>query len=372
MKKVLITGSNGFIGKNLLVSLKHTDGVEVIRFDIEQNRDYLKNALRDIDFVFHLAGVNRPEKVEDFNKHNTELTQFIIDYLIEYKNLVPVVLTSSTQVELDNDYGKSKLEAENHIIRYRLNGGEGYIYRLTNVFGKWCRPNYNSVVATFCYNIANGKEITISDRNKELQLIHVDDIVADFKILLSGQNQKSHTDILSIFPSYKVTLGEIADLIISFKAMSDTVLVPNMDNDFLRKLHSTYLSYVPLKDAIYSLNKQTDERGYLFELLKSKSLGQIFVSNTKPGITRGNHFHHLKNEKFCVIEGEAVIRLRHLVTDEIIEYFVNGSKPSVVNILPGYTHSITNLGSAELITIFWANEPFDQERPDTYFEKVIK
>ncbi|MCX6327617.1 MAG: NAD-dependent epimerase/dehydratase family protein [Bacteroidia bacterium] len=370
MKKVLITGSNGFIGRNLLFNLKYTDGSEVFEFDIEQDRNYLKKVLKDVDFVFHLAGVNRTGKVDDFNIHNTELTQFIVDYLIECKNLVPLVLASSTQVEFDNDYGKSKREAETHILRYRDNGGEGYIYRLTNVFGKWCRPNYNSVVATFCYNIANGKEITISDRNKELQLNHVDDIVADFKILLSGQNQRSSTDILSVNPTYKVTLGEIADLIKSFKAMSGTVMIPDINNDFLRKLQSTYLSYIPLKDAVYSLNKQTDERGYLFELIKSKSLGQIFVSKTRPGITRGNHFHHLKNEKFCVIEGTAIIKLRHLISNETYDYFVNGKEPVVVNILPGYAHSVTNIGKDELITLFWANEPFDKERPDTYFEKV--
>ncbi|MEI6048934.1 MAG: NAD-dependent epimerase/dehydratase family protein [Bacteroidota bacterium] len=372
MKKVLITGSDGFIGKNLLVSLKHSDDIEPTGFDIEQNRDYLKEALKNADFVFHLAGVNRPGKVDDFSKNNAELTQFIVDYLIECKNLVPVVLTSSSQAELNNDYGKSKLEAENHISRYRLNGGEGYIYRLTNVFGKWCRPDYNSVVATFCFNIANGKEIVVSDRNKVLQLIHVDDIIADFKALLSDQGKRSATDIISVTPSYKVTLGEIADLIKSFKTMSGTVLIPDMGNDFIRKLHSTYLSYLPLKDAAYSLDKQTDGRGYLVELLKSKSFGQIFVSKTNPGISRGNHFHHLKNEKFCVVEGTAVIKLRHMVTDETYDYIVTGNEPQAVNILPGYTHSITNIGQDELITLFWANEPFDKDRPDTYYEKVEK
>jgi UDP-2-acetamido-2,6-beta-L-arabino-hexul-4-ose reductase len=372
MKKVLITGSKGFIGRNLLINLRFIVGLEIFEFDTEHNSDYLKSILRKIDFVFHLAGVNRPEKNSDFIKHNTELTKLIVDYLIENKNLVPVVLASSTQAELNNDYGKSKLEAETQIKRYRRAGGEGYIYRFPNVFGKWCRPDYNSVVATFCYNIANGKEITISDRNRVLQLIHVDDIVADFKILLSGQNQRSHTDILSVNPTYKVTLGEIADLINTFKEMSGTVIIPDMSNDFLRKLQSTFLSYVPLKNAVYSLNKQTDERGYLFEFLKSESLGQIFVSKTSPGITRGNHFHHLKNEKFCVIEGAAIIKLRHLISNETYDYSVNGNEPVVVNILPGYTHSITNTGQNELITLFWANEPFDVDRPDTFYEKVEK
>jgi UDP-2-acetamido-2,6-beta-L-arabino-hexul-4-ose reductase len=372
MKKVLITGSNGFIGKNLLINLRFTPDIEVFEFDIEHSRDYLRKILNNIDFVFHLAGVNRPIDVSDFSKHNSELTEFIIDYLIEKKKLVPVVLASSTQAELDNDYGRSKLEAESHIIRYQKFGGSGYIYRFTNVFGKWCRPNYNSVVATFCYSIANGKEITVSDRNKELKLIHVDDIIKNFKSILFGDIQEINAPFLSVNPEYKVTLGEVADLIKSFKEMSVSIMIPNMENDFIRKLHSTYLSYVPFADAAYPVNKQNDERGSLFELIKSKSLGQIFVSKTKPGITRGNHFHHLKNEKFCVIEGSAVVKFRHLITNETYEYFVNGVEPSVVNILPGYTHSITNTGTGELITLFWANEPFDKENPDTYFEKVDK
>ena len=370
MKRVLITGSSGFIGKNFLIHLRFSPDIEVFEFDVEHSRDYLKKILDGVDFVFHLAGVNRPVDSGDFSKHNTELTQFIVDYLIEIKKNVPLVLASSTQAELDNDYGKSKLEAESHISRYRKFGGLGYIYRFSNVFGKWCRPNYNSVVATFCYSIANGKEITITDRNKEIYLIHVDDIIKDFKRILSGNIDEKNSSFLSVGPTYKVTLGEIADLIKSFKDMSVSVMIPNMENDFVRKLHSTYLSYMPLADAQYPVVKQNDERGYLFELIKSKSLGQIFVSKTNPGITRGNHFHNLKNEKFCVIEGSAVIKFRHLISNETHEYFVNGVEPSVVNILPGYTHSITNTGSDELITLFWANEPFDKDNPDTYFEKV--
>lgn len=372
MKKILITGSRGFIGSNLLINLKFNTDLEVFEFDIENSRDELKKILVEIDFVFHIAGVNRPVDVNDFSKHNSELTEFIVDYLIERKNFVPVVLSSSTQAELDNDYGRSKLEAESHIDRYRKLGGAGYIYRFTNVFGKWCRPNYNSVVATFCYSIANGKEITISDRNKELNLIHVDDIIKEFKRILFVNPQENYASFMSVSPAYKVTLGEVADLIKSFKEMSVSVIIPNMENDFIRKLHSTYLSYIPLADANYPVVKQNDERGSLFELIKSKSLGQIFVSKTNPGITRGNHFHHLKNEKFCVIEGNAVIKFRHLITNETYEYFVNGAEPSVVNILPGYTHSITNTGTGVLITLFWANEPFDKENPDTYFEKVEK
>jgi len=374
MKKVLITGSDGFIGKNLIINLKHTEGIEPIGFDIEQDRDYLATVLKDIDFVFHLAGVNRPEKTEDFKTNNSELTGYIVNSLIQHKNFVSIVMTSSTQAELENDYGKSKLEAENHLKRYYEQGGISYIYRLTNVFGKWCRPNYNSVVATFCYKVANGEEIIISDQKKVLELIHVDDVVSEFKRLLTNRNHDdiASPDFLTITPSYKVTLGELAELITSFKSMVVSVEIPDMSNDFLRKLYSTYLSYVPPRDASYPLTKQSDERGILFELIKSRSLGQIFVSKTNPGITRGNHFHNQKNEKFCVVEGTAVIKFRHLITNETHDFFVNSNNPVIVNILPGYIHSITNLGQNELITLFWANEPFDKERPDTFFEKVEK
>jgi UDP-2-acetamido-2,6-beta-L-arabino-hexul-4-ose reductase len=370
MIKVLITGSNGFVGKNLLVKLQHSEGFEPVIFDIEQDEGYLNNALKKVDFVFHLAGVNRPEKDEEFVSGNVLLTRIITERLIKYKNLIPVVLTSSKQAESDCPYGKSKLEAEHIVRKYIKQGGTGYIYRLTNVFGKWCKPNYNSVVATFCHNIATGKEISISDPDKILDLVHVDDVIEDFISILTGSRQVNKDSILSVGPIFKITLGRLAELIYSFREMSHSSLIPDLSDDFSKKLHSTYLSYIPVDQASFLLNTKTDDRGYIFELIRSKAMGQIFVSHTKSGITRGNHFHNLKNEKFCVIEGKAVIRFRHLITNEIYSYEVSGTKPEVVNILPGYTHSITNTGKSELITLFWANEPFDPERPDTYFEKV--
>jgi UDP-2-acetamido-2,6-beta-L-arabino-hexul-4-ose reductase len=370
MKKVLITGSKGFIGKNFLTNLRFFDGFEPVHFDLDNNRLYLENVLKEVDFVFHLAGVNRPENVKDFIHGNVELTQFIVDSLTEHQHLIPIILTSSTQAELDNPYGRSKREAEIILESYVNNGGQSYIYRLPNVFGKWCRPNYNSAVATFCHNIANGLEIIVSDREKMMELVHVDDIIIDFKKILLKQKPARSNTILSVKPSYKVALGRIADLIVSFNTMSKSGLVPDLKNDFIRKLHSTYLSYVPLKNAISPVEMISDDRGYIFELIKSKSFGQIFVSKTKPGITRGNHFHHLKNERFCVVEGTATIKVRHLITNETYNYNVSGLNPEVVDILPGYTHSIANTGSTELITLFWANEPFDEEKPDTYFERV--
>jgi UDP-2-acetamido-2,6-beta-L-arabino-hexul-4-ose reductase len=372
MKKVLITGSNGFIGKNLLINLKFTEGIEVIEFDIESDRLFLEKALKEAHLIFHLAGINRPVNQDEFYEGNSGLTEFIVNSLLALRKTTPLILASSIQAEFDNPYGKSKLKAETHIIRYIDNGGEGYIYRLANVFGKWCRPNYNSVVATFCYNIANDLNINISDRNKELELIYVDDIIAEFKDLVSGQLINSQNTIRSVTPVYKIKLGELADKILSFKVSTSSGLIPQVGDDFTRRLHSTYLSYLPVEKANYFLETTVDVRGTLFEFIKSQSLGQIFVSKTRPGITRGNHFHHSKNEKFCVVSGNAVITLRHLITGEVKEFYVSGTKPEVVNILPGYTHSITNLGDDDLLTLFWANEPFDKKRPDTYHENVIK
>lgn len=370
MKKILITGSDGFIGKNLLSHLNKIDGLELLTYDLSNNSQELNNYLKHVDFVFHLAGVNRPVDIEEFKKGNVDLTQQIVEGLIANKNFAPVILSSSTQATKANPYGESKLGAEQLLINYIKQGGSGAIYRLTNVFGKWCRPNYNSVVATFCHNISRNIEISISDTKNEVELVHVDDVVKELIGNLSNLTFSSETIIRLVTPTYKVTLGDLSDLIFSFKNIPLTGVVPNMADDFVRKLHSTYLSYTPLENAVYALDKKTDDRGYLFELIKSKALGQIFISRTKPGITRGNHFHHQKNEKFCVIDGDAEIKFRHIITNETKTFVVNGFEPKVVDILPGYTHSITNLGNGDLITLFWANEPFNSNNPDTFFESV--
>ncbi len=370
MYKILVTGSQGFIGSNLISFLKRNDDYKIQGFDIENTDDELEKFVCNSDFIFHLAGVNRPDNKDEFRIGNTALTEKIVSILDNYKLNTPILMTSSIQSELENPYGLSKKDAENSLIRYQQKGGISYIYRLTNVFGKWCRPNYNSVVATFCYNIAHGKDISISDRNKSINFVYIDDIIDEFlSVLEKGKSEKEL--FYTIYPAYDVKLGEVADILYKFHGISDTLCIPDFSNLFVKKLHATYLSYLPDEKISYKLKKYADNRGDLFELIKSEHFGQIFVSTTKPGITRGNHYHHTKNEKFCVIRGDAEIKLKHILKEKIITYNVSGKEPEVVDIPPGYSHSITNVGSTDIITLFWANEIFNENKPDTYFKKVI-
>ena len=369
MKKILVTGANGFIGLNLISHLKVNGDYQIFAFDIDDTDDVLEHFVCGSDFIFHLAGVNRPKNHDEFRIGNTDLTEKIISILESNKLLTPVLLTSSIQSELDNPYGKSKKAAEDILLKYHAHGGLIFIYRLSNVFGKWCRPNYNSVVATFCYNIANGKDISISDRNHCIEFIYIDDIISEFLFVL--ENGKTGQDkFYTIDPVYNVTLGEIADTLYDFQEIPTTLCIPDFSNEFVKKLHATYLSYLPEDQFAYKLKMHVDNRGDLFELIKSKQFGQIFISTTKPGITRGEHYHHTKNEKFCVIRGEAEIKFRHILNDKIITYYVSGAKPEVVDIPPGYTHSISNVGDDDVITLFWVNEIFNPEKTDTYFERV--
>jgi len=368
-KKILVTGSNGFIGSNMVSRLRRMDGVLVLTFDIHDSFEELEAVASEADFIFHFAGVNRPENVDEFKTGNTDLTCQIISILEKNKRKTPVLMTSSIQSELDNPYGKSKKAAEDILSGYGQRGESVYIYRLSNVFGKWCRPNYNSVVATFCHNIAHGKEILISDRNHLLDFVYIDDIVDEFILVLEkGKIEKEK--YYTTGPVYQVSLGELADLLYKFHDIANSLCVPDFSNAFVKKLHATYLSYLPEDRFAYKLKLHADDRGDLFELIKSRQFGQIFVSTTKPGITRGDHYHHTKNEKFCVIRGQAQIKFRHILNEKIITYTVSGKVPEIVDIPPGYTHSITNVGASEVITLFWANEMFNMEKPDTYFEKV--
>lgn len=399
--KVLVTGAYGFIGKNLTTWLARLPDVQVLPFGRGHTEADLAQMAAAADLVYHLAGVNRPPSAEEFRTGNVGLTAALCDALSQTGRPVPVVFASSIQAELDNPYGVSKREAEAVLAEHadRTDAAVA-IFRLANVFGKWCRPNYNSVVATFCYNIARGLPIAISDPAREVRLVHVDDVVRALLESLAevtGQRPEligprvpltvhrspftAHPRVsyYEAHPIYTVTLGRLAELIRSFRESRQSLLAPDFGDPFVYKLYGTYLSYLPTDDFAYGLTQRADPRGVLAEFIKSPSFGQIFVSRTRPGITRGNHFHHVKAEKFLVLEGEAVIRFRPIggqesevrgQGSEVIEYRVSGRDFRVVDIPPGYTHSITNVGDTELVTLFWASEVFDPQRPDTWYEEV--
>jgi UDP-2-acetamido-2,6-beta-L-arabino-hexul-4-ose reductase len=369
-KTVVVTGAGGFIGKNLVAWLARRPDVTLLPFDQEQSREELAAGLGRADFVFHLAGVNRPQREDEFRTGNVELTQWVCDTLLAAGNPAPVVLSSSIQAERDNPYGISKRAAEDALAHYADRGGTAIIYRLTNVFGKWCRPNYNSVVATFCHNTARGLPLAISDPANQLELVHVDDVVRAFLSELAAPPPAGVTSRV-VAPTFHVTLGELAERIRSFPAMRATLQVPDFADDLTRKLYGTYLSYLPSDGFAYPLEQKCDARGCLAEFVKSAPFGQIFVSRTRPGVTRGNHYHHTKTEKFLVLHGEAVIRFRHILGGEVIEYPARGEDFQVIDIPTGYTHSIENVGSGELVTLFWVSEPFDPSRPDTEFLGVV-
>ena len=371
MKKVLITGSNGFIGKNLIEGLRRSQDVEIMTFDRADDLNDLAEHLKDADIVFHLAGVNRPENLEEFETGNVGITQTIFEILDGLGRNVPIVFSSSIQAALENPYGISKKKAEDILIEYsRKNDAKVYIYRFPNVFGKWCRPNYNSVVATFCHNISHGLDIAISDVNKELELVYIDDVVNEFLNIISQEAEDKEEFYRKIERTFKTTLGELAEKIYQIKDVRKTMVVPDLSDNFVKCLYATYLSYLEKDDFSYKLDLKTDQRGSLAELIRSKHFGQIFVSTSHKGIIRGNHYHNTKIEKFCVLKGKAVIKFRHIFKDEVLTYHVSGDHFEFVDIPPGYSHSIENLGDEEMIVLFWANQIFDPERTDTYYCKV--
>lgn len=367
--EVLVTGSKGFIGKNLIERLGRIENVNIHSFDKDDSFEDLEKKINKIDFIFHLAGINRPENVEDFYAGNRDTIGKLIN-TIEKQNLnIPILVTSSIQVERDNDYGKSKLEGEKLLREYsKKNNGKIYIYRLPNVFGKWCRPNYNSVIATWCFNIANNKEILVNSREAKLNLVYIDDVVNIFVGHLS--DNKEEKEYYSIPVTYEKTLGEVEELLYSFKNNRKDLTIPKVGTGFERALYSTYLSYLDTADFSYELTEHRDNRGAFVEILRTTNSGQFSMSTSKPGITRGNHYHNTKNEKFLVIQGEAIIRFRHIHSDEIIEYKVSDKKLEVVDIPVGYTHNITNTGDSQMLLVIWANELFDEKNPDTYYLEV--
>lgn len=366
---VLVTGAHGFIGRNLTAHLKAREGCVVTLFDVDDSSDDLRAGLETADIVYHLAGVNRPQIIEEFETGNAGLTREICEILRELGRAPVIVMSSSVQAELDNPYGVSKRRAEVVLREFAAqSGAQVCIYRLKNVFGKWCRPNYNSVVATFCSNIANDLPIQISDPSRELELVYVDDVV---KAFIAEMPTDSGSNVHADIPSFKLTLGDLAGRIQSFHDMRTNLITPDFAVRFNQQLYATYLSYMPDDARRQRLETHSDGRGCLAEFIKSNSSGQIFISRTKPGVTRGNHYHHTKAEKFFVVEGDAVIRMRHIESQEVVQYRVRGDAFQVIDIPPGYTHSIENIGSGDMITLFWASEIFDPDRLDTYFLPVV-
>ena len=369
MKSVLVTGANGFIGKNLIVHLNEHEHFKVLSFTRHNSIDELQGLVDQADTVVHLAGENRPQNLSAFEIVNSGLTQLLCDAIRSSKRIIPLLFASSMQAEQNNPYGKSKLIAEQSVeLLANQTGNPVYIYRLPNVFGKWCKPNYNSVVATFCFNIANNIPIQINDSLAPLRLVYIDDVVSDFLNVI----QKTSHGISrpTIKPEYTTTLGEIAEQIYAFKDCRSSLISELVGGGLVRALYSTYMSYLNPEKFSYSLTQNIDDRGVFVEMLKTKNSGQFSYFTAHPGITRGGHYHHSKSEKFLVILGEARFRFRNIATDESYEIFISGEQPKVVDTVPGWSHDITNVGKEKLVVMLWANEIFDRNNPDTIPAKV--
>jgi len=378
---ILVTGAKGFIGRNLVAELRNikegkskshilSTQLSVYEYDIDTGPDLLNAYCKNADFVFHLAGVNRPTETSEFMDGNFGFTLTLLNTLKSNNNTCPIMLSSSIQAELDNPYGLSKKAGEDLLFKYGFETGvKVFIYRFPNVFGKWCRPNHNSAVATFCNNIANNQRILVNDSSVMMTLVYVDDVVNE---LISALKNKSNRlgEFCLVPVEHKIHLGEIVDLIYSFKDSRHSLQVPDLSDAFTKKLYSTYLSYLSTDNFSYPLKMNIDERGSFTEFLKSPDRGQVSVNISKPGITKGQHWHHTKNEKFLVVSGKGVIRFRKINDKQIHEYFVSGDKLEVVDIPVGYIHNIENLGDNDMVTIMWVNETFDPEHPDTYFLPV--
>ncbi len=381
--KVLITGAKGFVGRNLIAALNcirdgkdkrfnmDTD-ITLFEYDIDTPEEMLDKFADECDFVFHLAGVNRPKDEKEFMEGNFGFSFVLLEKLKKNNNKAPILITSSIQAAFDNPYGKSKKAGEELIFNYgRENDVRVCVYRLPNVFGKWCRPNYNSAVATFCHNIAHNLPITVNDRSHLMTLVYIDDVVSEFIMALNQKENKNRDGYCYVPTVHEITLGEIVDLLYSYRRSRDDKQIPYLkENSFEKKLYSTYLSYLPEREFSYSLEMHCDERGSFTEMFRSPERGQVSVNISKPGITKGNHWHHTKNEKFVVVSGKGVIRFRKPESDKIIEYYVSGDKIEVVDIPVGYTHNIENLGDTDMVTVMWCNECFDPDKPDTYFLEV--
>jgi UDP-2-acetamido-2,6-beta-L-arabino-hexul-4-ose reductase len=371
VKHVLVTGAAGFIGKNLVLALSRCPDIEVTGVDVDSPAAELERALESCDIVFHLAGVNRPGTEEEFEKGNVGSLATVLDNLDRRGRNPLVVLSSSTQAFLDNPYGRSKKRAEDVLLEYSHRTSTPVrIFRLPGVFGKWCRPNYNSVVATFCHNIARNLPIAISEPAREIEIVHVDDVNAAFLALLNPEAGVQGASFLSIKPTFGITLGDLAEKLRRFRAVRETLSQPSLADPFDRRLFGTYMSYLPESSFAYELPRKEDGRGALAEFLKLDGHGQIFISRTRAGITRGNHYHDLKVEKFVVMEGDAIIRFRHMDTGSTADYPASGNEMRVIDIPPGWTHSIENVGAGEMVVLFWSSEVFNPLEPDTHAAEV--
>lgn len=368
MQKILITGSNGFLGKNLKVRLSELPAFQVTEFNRDTPFSVLKSNLREVDCVIHLAGENRPKDLAQFEKVNHFLTKNICDALARENRKIPIIFTSSSQVHKDNAYGSSKMAAEGVLARYAEDGNPAIIYRLPNVFGKWCRPNYNSVVATFCHNIALDLPVDIHDPAALITLVYVDDVINS----LIGQltDLPAGLTYVEIAPVYSITVGDLYKQILAFKNGRRNLLTERVGNGLVRALYSTYVSYLPVKQWFYAVPVHADERGIFVEMLKTMDSGQFSYFTANPGVTRGSHYHHTKTEKFLVIKGSARFRFRHIINGQTYVIETIGTKPEIVETIPGFVHDITNIGSDEMIVMIWANEVFDRKAPDTIQARV--
>ena len=387
--KVLITGAKGFVGRNLCAALEEIrlghdrrpdhalEDLTVYAYDLDNDPGDLDRFCADCEFVINLAGVNRPEDPSEFMAGNYGFSLSLLDTLKTHDNLCPVLLSSSVQASLTgryagSAYGRSKKAGEDLFFQYgRETGADVLVYRFPNVFGKWCRPNYNSAVVTFCHNTANGLPIRVNDPTVQMNLVYIDDVVEELIQALRGNANRQADGYCSVPVHHETTLGAIADAILSFPKLRENLTVPKLDYPLTKKLYATYLSYLPAGQFCYDLNMNCDQRGSFTEIIRTVDRGQVSVNISKPGITKGNHWHHTKHEKFVVVHGQALIQLRKIGTDKLVEFRVSDEKIQVVEMIPGYTHNIINLSDTEdLVTLMWANEPFDTTKPDTFFQEV--
>lgn len=364
--KVLVTGSNGFVGRNLISNLSLNKTIEIYKYDKESTLEELDQYTKDCEFVYHLAGVNRPQDPQEFMKGNFEFTTTLLDSLKKNNNRCPVMISSSVQAKFDNDYGKSKKAGEDLLFQYgKDNNVKVFVYRFPNLFGKWCKPNYNSVIATWCYNVSHNLEIKVDDPLKELNLVYIDDVCNELIKCLDNKETKDG-DYCIVPITYTKSLDEISNLIKSFKLNDKGIMVPSTGDIFTKDLYATYVSYVPVEELVVDLEEHRDNRGVFCELVRTKEAGQVSISTTNPNIVRGGHYHNTKMERFIVIKGKAKIEFEHVIDHNKFEFEVSGDKLQYVTIPVGYQHSINNIGDEELVLILWANELFDSNIPDTY------